>query len=216
MRTTKGLLLAALSTLILVSCQKEVDFSNGSGNGNGNGNGNNNIVGNYDFVGMIASTNSVVTMTGAGMNEKTITTSYYITKNNTGTVNITSNKMTTNNFAYEIDTTMHFKMYTDNILVLEDDLPFQMAMPASNGTSNYRTIGSDSLYFESGTVTMGPVGGQSGGTMTSQPSGSKYSWSGDTLILKGSVYQEQTQTQMGMNIKITNAGSQIVKLKKRP
>lgn len=212
MRTTKGLLLAALSAFTIISCQKEADFSNG----NGNGNGNNNIVGNYDFVGMIASTNSTVLMTGGGMNDKTITTSYYITKNNTGTVTITSNKMTSSNLAYEIDTTMHYKMYENNVLIMEGNMPFQVAMPASSGTSTIRMIGSDSLYFEGGSITMGPVGGQGGGTMTSQPAGAKYSWSGDTLLLKGSMVQQQTQTQMGVNITTTNSSSQIIRLKKRP
>lgn len=211
MRTTKALLLAALSSFFIISCQKEVDYSSGNGNGN-----NSNIIGNYDFVGMTATTNSTVEATGAGLNEKSITTSYYITKNNIGTVTITADKFTSTGVGYDIDTTMHFKMYSDNILVLEDDLPFQATIPPTSGVSTYRKIGSDSLYFDGGMVTSGPVGGTGGGSTASMPSGCKYSWSGDTLIMKTSIKVEQTQTVMGITMKTTNSGTQIAKLKKKP
>src|SRR5262245_47736506 len=94
-------------SFFLVSCQKEVSVErggNGTGSGSGSGGGSGsgsggsgsgggntqNIIGDYDFINMSAHTVSTVTVSILGDQMKTVTTSDYLTKNNSGTVKITT------------------------------------------------------------------------------------------------------------------------------
>src|SRR5215467_5036572 len=85
--------LSILLTLILffTSCQKEVNYANNNSPANSGGTGNtSDIVGDYDFVGLSAHTQSTVTVTELGQEVKTVTVSDYASQNNAGTVTITS------------------------------------------------------------------------------------------------------------------------------
>src|SRR5215475_13953206 len=103
--------LLAMGTLavFLLSCQKEVGFQDQQTPGGGPAD--KSILGDYVFVDLSASTKSTVTVTDLGMQMKSVTTSDYITRNNTGTVKITSNQMLFNKIGYSIDTTMHVLTY---------------------------------------------------------------------------------------------------------
>src|SRR5262245_12145055 len=129
------ILIFSIISLFFVSCQKEVSgeidrgagagsgSGGGSGSGSGGGTGNTSIIGDYDFVGMTAHTLSTVTVTAAGDQLKTVTTSDYITKNNVGTVRITATQFITTGFAYSIDTVMNGKTYVNGALVSDQNLP---------------------------------------------------------------------------------------------
>src|SRR5690349_13254926 len=90
MRTAAKLLLLGL-TIVFTACQKEVDSvtsNNSSGNGGTSGgtgstNSTSNIEGDFDFVGMSAHTESAITVSAQGSEVKAVTTSDYITKDNT-------------------------------------------------------------------------------------------------------------------------------------
>src|SRR5215475_14770219 len=91
MRTGKLFLLAAVVTL--VSCEKEVDLQARTSSGTGTGSGNtSSIIGDYDFVGMVAHTQSTVTVSDQGQQLKGVTIADYVTKNNVGTATFTSNE----------------------------------------------------------------------------------------------------------------------------
>jgi hypothetical protein len=88
-----------------------------------------------------------------------------------------------------------------------------MDMPPSSGSVNYKAIGSDSLYFASGFITLDPSAG-AGGLQATIPTGSRLSWLSDTLVLKTIVAESRTQSINGIDTKVTNNVLQIVKLKK--
>src|ERR1043166_956962 len=130
MRTTAKLLLFTLA-IAFTACQKEVDYatsttSSGTGgtSGNGNTNSTSNIEGVYDFIGMSVHTESAITVSAQGSEVKAVTVSDYITKDNTGTVKITSDQFISTDLSYSIDTTVNVKTYLDNVLFDDSDVPY--------------------------------------------------------------------------------------------
>src|SRR6266513_1163807 len=104
---SKALLFIITLTSFLISCQKEINFqnsNNSTGNTGGSGANNNSIIGDWNFVGTVAHTKSTVTVVENGDQLKTITVSDYATKNNAGTLKITSNQFISTGLAYSIDT----------------------------------------------------------------------------------------------------------------
>src|SRR5712671_2307119 len=103
-------LLLIYSLIFLISCQKEINFQN-SNNSGGGGTNNNSIISDWNFVGMVAHTSSSVSVVAGSDQLKSITVSDYATKNNVGTVKITSTQFISTGLAYSIDTTMNVKTY---------------------------------------------------------------------------------------------------------
>ena len=205
--------LSLLLTLIIVftSCQKEVNYANNDNPGNAGGTGNtSDIVGDYDFVGLSAHTQSTVTVSELGQEIKTVTVSDYVSQNNTGTVKITSNQFISSGLGYSIDTTMNEMTYQDNVLVDNSDFPFVVTVPASNSTSPYSRVAADSISV---TGALGVAPDPSGSTPTG-PVGVKVSWSGDTLLLHVNTSFTQSVTQSGIPGTITGSVDGITKLKK--
>jgi hypothetical protein len=216
-QSTRKFLLISCVVIFLVSCQKEISIElgsqgNGGGGGTGGGTGGNNtsIIGNWNFVGMVAHTNSSVSLTAGGDQLKTITTSDYVTQNNVGTMQITASQFISSNIAYSIDTTMHVKTYLNGVLFDEMDLPFVLTSPSSSSTSPYTRINNDSLTI---TGALG-VPDPSGSTPTG-PVGVRISWSGDTLLLKVASSFTQTVTQGGVPATVTGSVTGITKLKRQ-
>src|SRR5688572_21953576 len=102
----------SLSTLFY-SCQKEVDLQDdlnpgGGGTTNpppGGGNNNQSIIGDYDFVGISAATNTTVNVTDGGQNLKTIAKSNYVSTNNAGTAKVTNTEFVFTDIVYKVSTT---------------------------------------------------------------------------------------------------------------
>lgn len=207
---TRSFSLMATLVILLVSCQKEVDLQNGN-----NGGGNTaSIVGNYDFVGMSASTISTV-VTGSGLTEeKAITRSSYNSTNNVGTVAITSTQFNTTGIGYSISGIAYTDFYLGGVLFTSLDFPFDFDLPPTNGTSTYRMITNDSIYFDNGFISYDPTG--SGNPTATMPAGARLSWSADTLLMRTAATMTTTQDiGGGVMARITNQASQIVKMKKK-
>ena len=205
-RTSKLLLVSSL-IIAFASCQKEKDLQPGTG-GSGN---TNSIVGNYDFVGMVAHTQSTVTVSDQGQQLKSVTTSDYVTKQNVGTVNITATDFITNGLGYSIDTVMNVKTYIDNVLFDDSDVPFVGTIPPSSSSSPYTQVAADSI------AVIGAFGASldpSGSTPTG-PVGLKLSWAGDTLLLRTNSSFTQNVAQNGVPGVLTGAVNGVIKLKKR-
>jgi hypothetical protein len=215
MRTTISKLLLVLNLIIAFSsCQKEVDYATGNGPGSSGGTGGtgntNNIAGDYDFVGMVAHTQAVVTVNAQGQQLKAVTVSDYATKNNVGSVKITSNQIITSGLGYSIDTMMNVKTYIDNILLDDSDLPYIMSAPPSGSTSSYVRNSADSITVTGALGVPDPSGNTPSG-----PVGFKLAWSGDTLLLKMNTSFTQSVTQSGVPGILTGSVNGITKLKKR-
>lgn len=208
-------LLPGLFFFILTSCQKEISFDSpingGTGSGSGSGSGNtNNIIGDYDFVGMVAHTISTVTATQAGQELKAVTVSDYASKNNSGTIKITSTQMISTSVAYTIDTIMNAKTYVNGVLLDDQDFPFQVNSPATSSTSSYVRNSADSITMTGAVGLPDP----SGNTPTG-PIGAKLSWHGDTLFMHVHTTINQTITQGGVPATLVGTVDGISKLKKR-
>ena len=209
LKKTKTLLLICAIGAFLVSCQKESSLQGDSVN-----NVNSAILGKWNFVGMTANFKSSITA-GVGPAEEKIISSYgFVSQNNTGTVTIDTKNMTSAALGYSIDTVINTKFYLGGVLFDEIETDFEMDMPLSNGATKYKAIGTDSVYFESGFVTLDPSGGGTGTPTATIPTGSRISWSNDTLVLKTIVSNSTIQNVNGVSAKVTTNISQIVKLKK--
>lgn len=211
MRTVK---LSLLSFIVsLVSCQKEVDLQPGVGSGTGSGGGGNtsSVIGDYDFVGMVAHTQSTVTVSDQGQQLKAVTVSDYVTKNNVGTAKFTSSDFVGTGIGYTIDTMLNVKTYIDNVLFDDSDFPYVVTSPPANSTSPYVRVTADSITV---TGAFGASTGPSGSTPTG-PVGVKLSWSGDTLFMKINSTFTQNVTQNGVPGVLTGTVTGVTKLKKR-
>jgi len=194
MRTTTKLLLSL--AILFTACQKEVT-ANASGNTGGTGNNNNstsNIEGDYDFVGMAAHTESAITVSASGSEVKAVTVSDYVTKDNTGTMKITSDQLISTNLGYSIDTIVNVKTYLDNVLFDDEDVPYAGSTPPTSETTPYVRNSADSI---TATGFMGIPSDPSGAIPTG-PAGLKLGWSGDTLLLKVNTTFTQSVSQGGV------------------
>lgn len=208
--------------ILFTACQKEADFPPGQNPGNPNNPGNpgnpgnpsgQSIIGNYDFVGLTAHTIGTTTANDGGDQIRTVTVSYYTSKNNTGTYTINATQFISNNIGYSIDTTMNSKIYINGVLTDDFDLPFQGTVPPASNTVTYVKNTADSL-----TVT-GPVGPITGPSGTPPPTGAmgyKYSWSGDTLVLKTTASFTQNVNQGGVQATVSQSATVTARLKKKP
>jgi hypothetical protein len=208
-----GRLFLLFTIVSLVSCQKEVDLQPGVGSGTGSGGGGNtnSIIGDYDFVGMVAHTQSTVTVSDQGQQLKAVTVTDYVTKNNVGTAKFTSSDFIGTGIGYSIDTMMNLKTYIDNVLFDDSNLPYAVTSPPANSTSPYVRVNADSITI---TGAIGAPTGLSGSTPTG-PVGLKLSWSGDTLLLKINSTFTQNVTQNGVPGMLSGTVVGVTKLKKR-
>ena len=227
MKYSRLLFVTTALAFVLFSCQKEVDFPPGQNPGTGNpgtgnpgtgnpGTGNpgssNDIIGDYDFINLSAHTDVTIT-TNVGTDQmKTVTISDYVTKNNVGTVKITSTQMISDNVGYEIDTTMNGKTYINGVLISDIDLPFVMSVPPASNVSTYVKNSADSITT---TGTFGIAQGTSGGGTSSAPFGLKLSWSGDTLSMKISTVLVENINQMGVSAIAVSKITGITRMKKK-
>ncbi|HEY6505260.1 MAG TPA: hypothetical protein VIZ28_14900 [Chitinophagaceae bacterium] len=207
----KTILFSFSIVLFLASCQKEISIDLGSQNGGGGGTGNNNnIIGDWDYVGMTATTNSSVTVPSPAGELKAVTVSGYTTKNNTGTVNITATEFIFTGMGYTIDTMSNVKTYLNGLLIGDQDVPFTMTSPPTNNTSPYTRINNDSLTVSGSFGINNPSGLTPPG-----PHGIKIGWSGDTLLLRMVTSFTQSITQGGTSGTLDATLNGIIKLKRR-
>jgi hypothetical protein len=207
LRTIKFSLATLCFIVALSSCQKEINYALP----NASPVPGNNIIGDYDFVGLMAHTESTVTITDQGQTIKAVTLSDYVTKNNVGTVKITSNQFIGNGVGYSIDTSMNVTTYINNILTEQMNVPFVATVPPANTISPYIQITADSMTV---TGDFGALPDPSGNVPTG-PIGLKLSWSGDTLFLKVNSTFTQAVTQNGVPGVSTVTAVGVTKLKKR-
>src|ERR1700755_2463482 len=107
--------LVGFAVFYLVSCKKDSD----------NMPAGNNLIGNYKFISLTASTSSTHITDDGSTVDKTITTSNYTTTNNTGTLVIDATKITSADLSYSISTTATAAIYEDGVLVDTEEVPFE-------------------------------------------------------------------------------------------
>lgn len=133
---------------------------------------------------------------------RSITTSHYITKNNTGTLTIDPARMTLSNYSYTIDTTVYGEIYENDVFLYDVEMPFNFDMPPVNTVQNYTLVGADSIYFPAGGIIS--MEGAAAGIPT-VASGSKYRVEGNKLTLITRMNIQTESTEQGLR-SIRNAG----------
>ena len=176
--------------LAFTSCSKEKSIdtlgvtpggSSGNGNGSGSGGGTSNgsEIGNWKFISMHAITSETIEFTMGSDAIKLVTTSDYTTDNNSGNVKFDGTTMFSNDLAFSVNSTVKTAMYTNGILLSSQNAPFSATMPATTTTTNYKKIGSDSLYFAAGVMS----GLDPNGSVVTEPGGYKLKWDGDKMYM---------------------------------
>jgi hypothetical protein len=192
------ILLSGIATTFLFSCQKESDTPSVTA-----------INGTWSFISMDATTNAIAETTQGSETDKTITQSNYTTENNSGTVTIEASTMTTNNLSYSVNAIAKAYTYQNNVLIDSLEAPFNFTAPPSSSSISYRFVGSDSIYFDQGSVFM------NGATQASTPGGAKIKVEGDILYLTQSAHQIITKNVSGVAIKTDENVTIVIKLKKQ-
>lgn len=164
--------------ILLISCKKDDANSNATA-----------IQGTYKLKSISANTNSTVTGTDG---EKAITVSDYTSINNAGTVVIDASKFTTTGLSYEVNTNSTSSFYQDNQFVDSFSVPFHIIIPATSSSASYKLIGTDSIYFQSGSMTSGITGSEFGAN------GGRYSISGNLLTVKQNGTKDSTFQESGV------------------
>lgn len=202
-------------SVLMFSCQKElsIDTSVPDNDTTGNNGGNNSgtLAGDWKFVSNMVDVESSSTYSQGGIPIKAIARYKDTTEDNTGTLTITSSSFNVKNLGYTISTNVEF------IFPLSPDdnqtLPFDYTIPPLSSTTTYQLIGSDSLYFPSGTIfqTPDPSGAL---PVSSPPSGAKFKITGSNLVITASSSQKSTVTQSGITVDVSTKASVIANFQK--
>lgn len=206
--STRTLALLLLATTVF-SCQKEVTFDDP---GNGGGTSTVSIIGDWDFVNLQANTKSVVELSEAGMSLRSVTTSAYLTKNNSGTVTFTASQIQMNNIAYDIDTVMQVQTFLNGAIFDNSVLPFVLSYPSSSKSGAYTRNTADSITFAPG---FAGAPANPSGAADPDPVGARLKMSGDTLLLLINTTYTVPVTQNGTTGTLSAQLQGIMRLKKR-
>jgi hypothetical protein len=210
MTRIKLLFPVAMICLLLVSCSKEKSVDSSTGTPGGPGSGSNSLLGNWKLVKIHISTKAVIEMNDAGIDVKTITYSDYDTKDNQGTMKVTSNKMENIGWSYSIDDVATGYFYEDDVLIDSVEFPLVFTTPTSNTSVNYKLIGADSIYYESGgTVEVG------GGTSFSGPGGGRYTIDNDILTITTHYNGKTSGSNQGIPFTQTNSAKAVSTLQRQ-
>lgn len=196
--------LLPIVTVVLFSCKKEKSAEPDNG-------GTTKLTGTYEFAGAEVRTESAQTVALGGETMKSVTRSHYFTKDNKGTYLIEGSKITGKDIAYRIDTVVHVWTYLNGVLEDHEEVGFTFTLEPVGSAGNYRLAGTDSIYIENG-FTQLPDGGTQ---LPSQVSAFRYSWSGDTLVMKSTFNKTFTMTQGGIPVTVAQAATITSKMKKR-
>jgi hypothetical protein len=178
-------IVVGVSSLLWVSCQKEVSQEAGLGSKD--------LQGNWKFIGMYSKTESIVELTDGIDSLKTVTQSEYNSIENTGTLKIDGSNMTSNGFGYTVDTKAKGFVYENNVLVDTISAPFNFVLPSTSMVSPYVRINTDSIYF-SGDQFINIAAS----TSLAQPTGVKLTFDGDKLLMNVNVAVSDTQNVVGI------------------
>jgi len=186
-----------MMSVFFMSCKKE---SSQPSNGD--------IIGTWNFASMEADGTVSQEYTDGFGTTKTINTYDFVTEDNKGTVTFDGSTITSSNLSYSVDYVVSAKTYQDGVLIGSATLPVNTSYPASSSTATYKMVGTDSIYFEGGSMFMGGV------TTEIIPSGAKLAFEGNTLYMTQFVNQTKIQNIFGLPVTTATNLKVIVKLQK--
>ncbi len=199
----KYYLIAAI--ILFTACQKGIEPFDDTGTQTGN-----DIKGTWSFVSLTANTQSTAEYTDSGIDYKTIANSNYVSTNNTGIIVFGDSTFNSTNIGYYVSSNLAGYEYQNNVLVDSTQMPFSITVDSSNSSGTYKLIGSDSIYFPSGTFIS-----VSGSTSQSAPSGGKISISGNRLTITQLLNKDTTQLITGIPYHTIETGTFNILLQKQ-
>jgi len=203
MQRIRHLFLCSLTVFIFISCKKEKSFEVATAGSSGD-----TELGNWKFLWLQASTSSVVEVDDGVDVLKALTVSDYTTEQNGGAIKFDGTNMTATGLTYSINDIAKGYFYDNGVLYDSLELPMTATLPSTNATAGYKKIGTDSLYFASGSL-MNP--GTGGGTQT-LPGGYKLKFMGDTMTMTLIFDQFKSETTAGLTTKTTNHAVSVTTL----
>lgn len=197
------LIVVAFLAVLIVACSKEKSFDPSSGGSSGN-----TMKGNWKFISLHVTGQTIVEV--PSIDAKTVSIFEYVTKNNTGTVNITGDQFSYTNLSYSVDTTFKAYYYDAGVLVDSFDFPLVVALPATNVSTPYQYFAPDSIYYPGGS----PMN-TGGTTVTTQAGGARFKIENDKLIITARFYEKRNQTAQGQQSVLTALGVSVSTLQKQ-
>lgn len=198
------------------SCQKEIngdDMSNPGGGpapGDTIPNGTNTEVGNWKFISVSGTVSQTAEFTQAGSAIKGVTNSSFTSQDNAGTITFDSVTMTANGVTLTVNTSAKTYVYINGVLYDSLETPFNQTVPPQTASSDYKKIGTDSLYFQNG----GFLDVLTGGLLPSAPSGCKIKFEGDSMKMTIVYDTVTTQDYQGIPAKVTMHAVLVATLQK--
>jgi hypothetical protein len=146
----------------------------------------------WNFVDLTSDANLTATESGL-ISGKIVDITDFTTIDNSGTITFTADSMSGSGIGYTIDTTYTTYTYSDQRAILSRLLTRQLLPPPLPATS-YQLIGTDSIYFGSGTPFS--VSLYAGDTIKIE--GAHFTISGNTLTLTSTIDQAGNVTYEGI------------------
>lgn len=197
-----------------VGCQKELSIDTlgqpPGGGGSGGGGTAASLIGKWTLLDMKVKTVADIRMTDGVDAERAVTISEYTTANNKGTLTFTSTQMINENIGYDINGTARGYFYTNGVLSDSAEFPFTFSIPSSSGQSDYKTVGTDSIWFENSFVSI-----PNSGTSSSSNGGGKYKIESDILTLDVGQTNSTSETTGGVTTVNNMSVSTVMRLKKQ-
>lgn len=184
--------------LLLASCKKDDAKTAATG-----------IEGTYKLQSLSAQTNSTIVGTDG---EKEITTADYTSMNNAGTIVIDESNFKASGLSYEVNSTALASFYQDNQFVDSFSMPFNVVIPATNSTAPYKLIGTDSIYFQNGSLTSGIT---ADGSIQTGGNGGRYTVSGNLLTLKQGASRDSSFQISGVTFNMVETVNATIILEKQ-
>ena len=200
----KILFVIILLSVTIFSCQKEISVENGNIDpvGGGTSGTNAKLAGVWKFSFVHAETLADNEVNDQGDVLRTVTRSVYDTKENTGTFSFAANyKASTNNYGYSVDTIGMVYMYENHVFLDSMEMPIQMPYFTVNSMSDYKLVGTDSIYFTSGLLSTG------GTTQDTRPGGLKYKIEGSKLTMNFTSSMDTTMVVGGLIAKVKQSAT---------
>ena len=188
---------AVLMILTMVACKKSNSGSSSSTNPLAGGT--------WNFVDLSSNANLTATESGL-ISGKIVDLTDFTTIDNSGTISFTADSMSGSGIGYTIDTTYTTYTYagttSDTVTT-----PYTTTISPTSSSTSYQLIGSDSIYFGSGTPFS--VSLYAGDTVKIE--GAHFSISGNTLTLTSTIDQAGNVTYEGLTVpSVTQISSKII------
>ncbi len=202
----KKLILAGSALVLLfISCKKDSSGTSG---------GSTALSGTWKFTSLASQTQATDEYNIGGDDFKDVTTSNYTSENNAGTITFSGNTAATSAVAYDVNTTLFLSSYEDNVLVDTLSSPLSISIPSSSGTSNYKVIGTDSVFFSNGFVTSADL--TNGMPQAATPIGYKFHINGNVLTMTSAIVKDTVEDLGGGTLaQVHEAASLSVTLTKQ-